>query len=307
MLSIIIPAYNAASHISRCLDSIINSIKQLPQDVPVEIIVVNDGSKDNTTEIVGAYQAVLGKRLVLINKSNEGVSSARNCGINEARGEYLYFMDSDDEISSSFFPLLLPILAQKSSDVFVFGFTLVSGNKKRDFIPKQSQDLLSKYLEGKRRVAIWSIVCNRHIFDTIRFDEHTFFGEDIEVVSKVLFHANKIEVISDSLYSYYSDNPYSAMHNKVSEKNLTSIAAHIRIYEYMISMGASKRTINAAKNLMLTIYYRRKNRVIKSQDKELLSKLRCYAELERIHPAFQLSKYYLYSIVNHFKNKMISN
>lgn len=297
LLSIIIPAYNAAEQIGRCLGSILNSMKQCTQNYSVEVIVVNDGSLDNTVEKVNTYINDFDGKLSLINKENGGVSSARNCGIQNAHGKYLYFMDSDDEISIHFFEVLLSRIVREESDVYIFGFTIVDDNKRIIYLPNDSDDLLNKFLLGKKKIAIWSIVCISDLFKTIRFDEQTYYAEDIEVISRILVVAKKIEVINEALYVYYMDNPTSAMHKKISVKNLSSIAAHQRIYFFLEKQGVTKRTLRSASNLMLSRYYIWKKKVLKTKDADLINKLSDFKSLDNITPRFQLNKFYFYNII----------
>ena len=87
-LSVIIPAYNAEKEIGKCIDSILNT-----NHTDFEVIVVNDGSTDNTKQILNSY---LDSHLIKIHKENEGVSVARNVGIKNATGDYVLFVDADD-------------------------------------------------------------------------------------------------------------------------------------------------------------------------------------------------------------------
>ena len=89
-ISIIIPIFNVENYLAKCLDSIINQTL-----MDIEIICVNDGSKDNSVDILNTY-AQRDKRITIINKANGGLSSARNAGIRVANGEYICFLDSDD-------------------------------------------------------------------------------------------------------------------------------------------------------------------------------------------------------------------
>lgn len=116
LLSIIIPAYNASSTIGRCLDSV---LCQTFEDF--EIIVVNDGSKDDTGEICYRY-AEKDARIRVIDKENEGVSSARNTGINAARGKYIQFIDADDYIAPDMCQLLVEKMCTTGSDLVMCGF-----------------------------------------------------------------------------------------------------------------------------------------------------------------------------------------
>lgn len=308
LLSIIIPAYNAEKHIGRCLDSILRSLSIVsPKTMsPVEILVVNDGSVDNTTEKVNVYIKDFGGALVLINKENNGVSSARNRGIENAKGEYLYFMDSDDEISLDFFDKVLQKLEQNNSDIFFFGFKIVSEKGIRCYLPQNVPNMLNQFLLGNQKIAIWSIICKKEIYNCIKFDEDTYYAEDIEVISKILFLTKKREVIEEALYVYYLDNPSSAMNRKLSKKNLTSIAAHQRIYTFLKDHGAEKIVLRSASNLLLSRYYLWKQKVLESKDNELYSNLSEFEPLNEIIPSFQFNKYYIYNLINYCKYHFFS-
>lgn len=94
-ISVVIPAYNASSTIVTAIESVQN--QQLVDNVKLEIIIINDGSVDNTEEIVKNHISCNSDNVILISKENGGVSEARNLGIREASGEWIAFLDSDDE------------------------------------------------------------------------------------------------------------------------------------------------------------------------------------------------------------------
>ncbi|MBP3707033.1 MAG: glycosyltransferase family 2 protein [Clostridia bacterium] len=95
LVSIIIPAYNAEKYLQRCLESVVNQTYK-----NIEIIIVNDGSTDNTESIIIRYQKKY-KSIKYFKKENNGVSDARNYGIAQASGEYFCFVDADDYVSES--------------------------------------------------------------------------------------------------------------------------------------------------------------------------------------------------------------
>lgn len=109
-VSIIIPVYNVEKYIRQCLESVINQTYK-----NIEIIVINDGTKDGSMKIVEEY--LEDKRIKIINKNNGGLSSARNKGIEEATGEYIYFLDSDDWIEKD----TIEVLVKNSKDVDIIG------------------------------------------------------------------------------------------------------------------------------------------------------------------------------------------
>jgi len=115
-ISIIIPAYNVAGYIERCLDSILAQTFS-----NFEVIVINDGSTDATPQIIDGYAGREG-RIKVINKQNEGVSAARNTGIKAARGEYFLFFDGDDFIEPQTCGELLTTIRERDADVLIYGY-----------------------------------------------------------------------------------------------------------------------------------------------------------------------------------------
>ncbi len=121
-VSIIIPVYNAEKYIGRCIESIINQ-----EFRDFELLLVNDGSKDSSKEIIDAY-AAKDSRIRCIHKENGGVSSTRNRGIEEAKGEYIQFLDADDWISSEATKLLVRTAEEKNADLVIADFYRVVGD-----------------------------------------------------------------------------------------------------------------------------------------------------------------------------------
>lgn len=224
MISIIIPCYNVEETISNTLDSIISQTC-----TEWEIITVNDGSKDNTLEILKLYKNKLDGKLKIINQENMGVSFARNTGLKNAIGDYVYFLDGDDIIDER---LVQKILNENiQSDIFIFSFKEIFKNVKI-FKIKACNDLLSSFLIGKSRIHICSTVYNRGflINNNLLFEENTCYSEDREFIANSLLLANKVTIIDDILYNYIRRET-SAMGKKVyDDKRYTSIEACERIF-----------------------------------------------------------------------------
>ena len=115
MISVIIPVYNVEKYLRDCLNSVIS---QTYKDL--EIICINDGSKDNSLSILEEY-AKIDKRIIIINKENAGVSAARNDGIEKATGEYLFCLDSDDYIDKDFLEVFYNNAKKNNSDLVILG------------------------------------------------------------------------------------------------------------------------------------------------------------------------------------------
>ena len=111
LVSVIIPAYNIEDYIGRCLDSVISQTYK-----NLEIIVVDDGSRDHTGEILDNY-AKKDRRIKVIHKENGGVSSARNKGIEAAEGDYIGFIDGDDLIEPEMYKTLVDLLEEENADI----------------------------------------------------------------------------------------------------------------------------------------------------------------------------------------------
>ena len=121
LLSVIIPCYNCAPVIERCLGSI---------DYPsAEIIVVNDGSTDNSIHVIEQYIRSHQKKIQLINKENGGVSSARNLGIDKATGKYICFVDADDYLCNDGLVRIVDLAEKESADVVLYRANYTNENK----------------------------------------------------------------------------------------------------------------------------------------------------------------------------------
>jgi len=122
-ISVVIPVYNMEKYLKRCMDSVIN---QTFKDL--EIILVNDGSKDNSGSICDEYKA-LDKRVKVIHKQNAGLGFARNSGMEISTGEYISFVDSDDYINTDMYEKLYQRIKQENADTCIFGYQRMIGDK----------------------------------------------------------------------------------------------------------------------------------------------------------------------------------
>ena len=115
-VSIIIPVYNVAKWLPECLDSVLNQDWEVGKDY--EVLCVNDGSTDNSPEILQSYES---KGITVVNKENSGVSSTRNLGIDLAKGEYIWMVDSDDFIAPHVLPKMYQYAVEKQIDQLFIG------------------------------------------------------------------------------------------------------------------------------------------------------------------------------------------
>ena len=138
-LSVIIPIYNGAKTIVRCLDSLVT----IPDaTTALEIIVINDGSQDETLEVVTDYQAQHPEQTIsIISQTNQGQSAARNKGLEVARGAYVWFVDADDWVDSTAAAYLLSLIAMESYDMLCFGVRNVADEE-------EEEEVLSEWLDS---------------------------------------------------------------------------------------------------------------------------------------------------------------
>lgn len=196
----------------RCVDSI---LAQTFTDF--ELLLIDDGSKDRSGAICDEY-ALADPRVRVFHKPNGGVSSARNLGLDNARGEWISFVDADDWIESSLFSDSLQIAIKERADIVTFDFAFVYSDGRKILHntfnwEEQGAKGVAKYIEQ-----LWTIVWNNlirtdlFIQNDIYFPEQISFTEDFHVMSRLLATANKIIKLNKPLYNYYQSES-SAIHN----------------------------------------------------------------------------------------------
>ena len=233
LLSVIIPMYNCAPVIVRCLDSIDY------QDC--EIIVVNDGSKDNGAEIVEKYAATH-PNVRLINKSNGGVSSARNLGIQEAVGKYISFIDADDYIVSGGLERIVTLAEEHNADVVKFKNKNVIDTSEQDKSSVSETPINIEITTGdgvlKRHdisdYIVWDGIYRRTIIveNNVLFKTDLCLREDDTFMGMLYCHANIVIATDLPLYRYVSASNYSSTHNQPIEKQRKLIISGLKAAQH---------------------------------------------------------------------------
>ena len=214
LISVIVPVYNVAPYLDRCIKSIVDQTYK-----NLEVILVDDGSTDASGDVCDSW-AKRDSRIRVIHKPNGGQSEARNAGIELSTGNYLSFADPDDWLDISMLETLYTAIRNNQGvDLAVCDFVMVFDDKakRRPCSGKTytltSDEAIHDVVYGRRPVSSAS-VCNklyaRHLWDTIRFPVGTYF-EDAYVRSRMYAKCEKIAVVDHDLYFYYQRKD-SAMH-----------------------------------------------------------------------------------------------
>ena len=231
MVSVILPCYNA----SKTLQATLNAIHKQSYE-NFELIAVDDGSQDDTLEILKSW-ANLDSRIVVRHQENRGVSSARNLALKSARGEYICFVDADDVVEPDYIESLVRImLSSKSCGLAMCGFTSdMKLHSIRNFGLTSISNIdfvLRTFGYRTLNPQIWCMLFRANIIkqNKITFEEGCTRGEDKEFFAKYVLHTKEIIYSDDKLY-HYRLSDVSAMAT-LKESSLTSIDASWRTYLY---------------------------------------------------------------------------
>ena len=241
-LTIIIPVYNAEDYLSRCLDSI------LDQDMTsYEVILVDDGSTDSSSLICDRYSAT-DPRFRTIHKPNGGVSSARNAGLNLAKGEYVMFVDSDDALASG--ALRAMTASVDGEDLVVGGFIEYIGEiPHRNVAPaahmSYSEEMLEQFFESNIRRncemldAPWAKMYRSKALADLRFNENLSYAEDKLFVFEFLASCKSILTCPQTVYDYYL-RPGSLGSDIRSDRHIALLQSFLPLYADLLSKLAAR-------------------------------------------------------------------
>lgn len=242
LISVIIPVFNNDTFLNRCIDSVLfQTYKNL------EIILVDDGSTDNSGKICDNY-AKQDSRIKVIHKQNGGVSSARNAALFIAKGEYIGFIDSDDYIDANMYEYLLELCKIYKTDISVCNFFTIYKGKKEIKLPKNIKPLLS----GKEAIEAFdnsSFVCNKlfskKLFESCRFKEDISYGEDKLLLVPMLFRINGVA------YGPYGKYFYVVNDNGCTEKFTTKSLSYFKVLDSLRAFADENKMPSLCKKLKL--------------------------------------------------------
>ncbi len=239
--SVIVPVYNVEKYLDRCINSIIS---QKYNDF--ELILVDDGSPDNCPEICDMW-ARKDSRIKVIHKENGGLSSARNAGLDIAKGDYILFVDSDDYIKSNYFDEIEKYAKKNTLIVFTAIQKKPNGDKKREIKNLDNSFSMfekTKYLISSRIINnVWSKIFDRDLIEkyNMRFGEKFVPAEDFAFSVQYLLLCEKVLVTNTDIYIYDQQNLESL--SRGPKKNLINIYPVVfnAVYNDIINSKFSKK------------------------------------------------------------------
>ena len=199
LITVIVNVYNGEKYIKKCIDSVINQTYK-----NLEILVINDGSTDKTLDICNSYKD---KRIKIITTKNQGLSLSRNVGIDNAKGEYLYFVDADDFIERDTIEYLYNLCKKYNSDIStcnpltIFDYNFEKKDTEEKITILDTYDMLKKVLLLENMAGTtWNKLIKKELHNGIRFEDRII--NDVLVTYRLVLKANRI-VYSNQIKYYY--------------------------------------------------------------------------------------------------------
>ena len=241
LVSIIVPVYNVEKYVERNVLSILQQTY-----VNFELIMINDGSTDNSLDILKKYERT-DSRIKLINQMNSGVSSARNLGLKLAKGDFVVFIDGDDYIDKNHIQTLVTLITQYKAEVAVgvnhFGnFSPNRVNNSATCVISSKKAIIDIYC-GKLYMAVWNKIYRKSFLEKnkIQFSDEIWYAEGMLFNIRCLSLTDKVPITFTSTY-HYVNNPKSAMRNSFSLNNELCALESLRI-QRKICKGMGKKVI----------------------------------------------------------------
>lgn len=301
LVSVIVPIYKVEKYLGKCVDSIINQTYK-----NLEIILVDDGSPDNSGKICDEY-AKKDNRIKVIHKENGGHSSARNAGLDVSTGEFIAFVDSDDRIHLDFVEKLYRAIKEENADIascYVESFIenknkierRVYVNKKIVVEGKGGGFKYYYHLGKKSSNVVWNKLYKRHIFETLRFINGRVY-EDRAIYLHLLAQSEKMVFIPEVLYTY-TVRSGSTMRSDFDEKKFLSVKANfeerVEFIKTNFSEFLSNEIISSFKNYFSVYIVCNSKEMKKKLKQDFKAKWKVYkSSISKNRPFIQKLKFFI--------------
>lgn len=281
MVSIIVPVFNAEKYLEKCIESIV-----FQSYGDIEVLLVDDGSTDNSSKICEFYR-LKDCRIKVFHQQNKGVSAARNCGLRNASGEYIMFVDSDDYLEADAVEKVVHANENVNSEVVIFNYYKVGGIRKEkcDSVTtglKTKEQFIDECFQNLNTVYYYKIY-NKLYKRKVILDNKIFFPEDKSIGEDLRFNLDYFSVclsffmINNYLYNYRIDNNQSIMHSIIDVSIEESLEEVKDVISYLKSntcdfsrcyQGADKYVLDKV-NGTVSLYARLKRKADKELDRFL--------------------------------------
>ena len=255
-VSFIVPVYNTQEFLPRCLDSLLG-----PTYPDIEIIVVNDGSPDGSAAIIAEY-ARKDSRVRVVEKPNGGLSSARNAGMDVARGDIVDFVDSDDYVEPNLAEFLVDMFAEEHPEIVVFG----ADCEPADLASKRIKQLLSPearvfesfdsalLFSANAQPYVWRAAYSRELIEheTLRFAENVRFAEDVVFQFESYPLSAKTVVAPDKMYHYVMQEKSLTHVFNAGAKRMDKVDAHLLVLHEVLERWGKRGLLDLCPGELIT-------------------------------------------------------
>lgn len=293
-VSVIVPVYNVEKYLAKCLDSLVNQTL-----AEIEIVVVNDGSPDNSQAIIDDYAARYPEKIHALIKENGGLSDARNFGVAHASGEYIAFVDSDDWVDIDMYELMYNKAMECDSDVVCSPYTdVVDRSVSRNYFGGSMQYFGKSVHESPKILRFANSIAVNKIFRREFWNAHNFrfpvgqWFEDSALIYNVLGSANRVDCVNIPFY-YYLRSREDSITNTVNEKIFDIFKSVTSLVEYYQQFPQTPELQDEITFLCLRHTLARVYKFNHGCDKKLAKRFidECYAFYNANLPGWEKSSY----------------
>lgn len=302
LISVIVPVYNVEIYLEKCIKSITDQTYK-----KLEIILINDGSTDNSGQICKKWKKI-DSRIIFIDKKNTGVSDTRNYGLSIATGEYITFVDSDDFLEATIYEELIKTIKKEKSGLVICGYNSIYNNKVKTHLYNYPININSlSYLESpfESDGRLWNKLFKKEIIGDLRFDSNINVTEDMLFLFQYVEKIKKISILNKPLYNYNLTNIDSVTKKHLAIDYITTIKGYYYINKILEKYSIDKRFDKQAECVCNYILYKKEignnfdyneyDKIIKEyMDNKLLFKVKGIKNKTKVLLAYYFKNIYLF-------------